>query len=107
MSLLDDYNNFNFELLDDYSESINKDLEEIDNIIDDIELNNTIVVYKNFVNLNAYFLFMLVLLNDDRYKKQLVIYNNYGFDTGYNLYKLYLIIIDLNVRFIINFCTNL
>ena len=108
MSLLDDCSIFNsFEDINDINIDINKNLEEIDNLIDDIELNNTIIVYNNFLNLNAYFFLMLVMLNDEKEKKQLVIYNKYGFDSGYNLYKLYLIIIDLNVRFLINFFSSL
>ena len=108
MSLLDDCSIFNsFEDINDISIDINNDLKEIDNLIDDIELNNTILVYNNFLNLNAYFFFMLVMLNNEKENKQLVIYNKYGFDSGYNLYKLYLIIIDLNVRFLINFFSNL
>ena len=108
MSLLDDCSIFNsFEDINDINIDINKNLEEIDSLIDDIELNNTIIVYNNFLNLNAYFFFMLVMLNNEKENKQLVIYNKYGFDSGYNLYKLYLIIIDLNVRFLINFFSNL
>ena len=78
MSLLDDCSIFNsFEDINDISIDINNDLKEIDNLIDDIELNNTILVYNNFLNLNAYFFFMLVMLNNEKENKQLVIYNKY------------------------------
>ena len=72
MSLLDDCSIFNsFEDINDISIYINNDLKEIDNLIDDIELNNTILVYNNFLNLNAYFFFMLVMLNNEKENKQL------------------------------------
>jgi hypothetical protein len=76
MSLLDEYNfdcSYNKSSLD-----INKDFDDIDNLIIDISRYN---------------------YND----KQLVIYNKYGFDNGFNLYILYAYILDFYVRFFIFF----
>ena len=99
MSLLDDFNvNNNLNQLDDYSYNIDKDLAEIDNILNDIEISN-ILVYNTIVNYNIYFFLLLSNININSNK--IVKYNRYGFDTGHNLYKLYLLILDYNLRFIL------
>ena len=105
MSLLDDCSTYNFEDMNNISSNIDKDLEEIDNLINELDFNNSILIYKNIMHVNAFFLLVFVVLNDQS-NKQLVPYNHYGFDSGYNLYKLYMIIIDINVRFIINYYVN-
>jgi hypothetical protein len=105
MSLLDDCSTYNFEDMNNISSNIDKDLEEIDNLINELDINNSILIYKNITHMNAFFLLVFIVLNDQS-NKQLVPYNHYGFDCGYNLYKLYMIIIDINVRFIINYYVN-
>ena len=102
MSLLDDFCVDDYDLIN-YSERIDKDLDAIDIIINDIEKTNQIVFYNKLIsNYYLIFFFIFIFLSDNM-NKQVVIYNKYGFDCGYNMYYLYLIIIDLNVKFIIDF----
>ena len=106
MSLLDDCSTYNFDDMNIINSNIDKNLKEIDNLINEIDYNNSILIYKNITHMNAFFLLVVFMIINDQSNKQLVQYNNYGFDSGYNLYKLYMIIIDINVRFIINNYVN-
>ena len=106
MSLLDDCSTYNFEDMNIINSNIDKNLKEIDNLINEIDYSNSILIYKNITHMNAFFLLVVFMIINDQSNKQLVQYNNYGFDCGYNLYKLYMIIIDINVRFIINCYVN-
>ena len=106
MSLLDDCSTYNFEDMNIINSNIDKNLKEIDNLINEIDYSNSILIYKNITHMNAFFLLVVFMIINDQSNKQLVQYNHYGFDCGYNLYKLYMIIIDINVRFIINFYVN-
>ena len=106
MSLLDDCSTYNFEDMNIINSSIDKNLKEIDNLINEIDYSNSIPIYKNITHMNAFFLLVVFMIINDQSNKQLVKYNNYGFDCGYNLYKLYMIIIDINFRFIIDYYVN-
>lgn len=102
MSLLDECSFNNFEDINDISFNIDKDLEDIDNLINELDFNNALLVYNNIIHINYFFLLMFYALNNEDQSKKIVKYNRYGFDSGYNLFKLYLTIIDINVKYILN-----
>ena len=103
MSLLDEYM---FDNKSSLEKNINKDLDDIDNLIIDISRHNCeseLFKINNNIFILNYFLFLTYILHIKNYNdKQLVVYNKYGFDNGYNLYSLYAYILDIYVRFIIN-----
>lgn len=119
MSLIDDYNynqfdiDFNVEKNIEYN--IEKDLEYIDFLINDID--NTYIVNPKKKNENEtnlywfYFLFFIIFeqmknninINNINNNNKMVLYNKYGYDTGYNLYSLYVLIIEYNIKFILQY----
>ena len=102
MSLLDDFCVDDYDLIN-YSERIDEDLDAIDIMINDIEKTDQIFFYNKLISNYNIIFFLIYFFLRDNMNKQLVIYNKYGFDCGYNMYYLYLIIIELNVKFIVNF----